>query len=203
MSRYTLTVEDATLRFAEAGVPRASRTIQRYCKRGILDCALIDTSANEQYLIDPTSLERRVVELQQIFQATDDASGRDKTRQDATGRDRARHDATFSEKESQYQEQIKQLETDNENLRFDGRVSRELANFMRDQNRELVSRMNDQSRMIGRLETELRALQAPRSARVPDDARSSDEIISTEQSATPVTGDIGEGDNSASGERTP
>ena len=81
-SRYTLSVEQASELFAQAGVPRSPRSVQRYCKHSVLDAIAIETDANEKYLIEPGSVERRITELKQIFQAfgnrhPTDATGRD------------------------------------------------------------------------------------------------------------------------------
>lgn len=67
MSGHTVTVEDASLLFAQAGVPRSPRSIRRYCERGHLDCVRIDTeNAQEQYLITRASIEKRITELKQV-----------------------------------------------------------------------------------------------------------------------------------------
>lgn len=158
-SRYTLTVEEAAARFADGGIPRSLRTIQRYCKLGILDSTVIETAANEQYLIDGDSVARRIIELQQIIQTTGVETRRDVSRQDATNRDTTRHGAPHVERNGSHLDRIKELEAENENLRFDVRINRELANFVRNQNNQLISELQEQSRQIGRLETQLLALE--------------------------------------------
>ena len=37
-ARNTLSVDETSVIFADAGVPRSVRTVQRYCKNGHLDC---------------------------------------------------------------------------------------------------------------------------------------------------------------------
>ena len=64
-SRYTLTIEEASALFAEAGVPRSPRSITRFCKDGHLECIRVDTEKNFKYLIDRNSVEKRIKELQQ------------------------------------------------------------------------------------------------------------------------------------------
>ena len=54
MTRYVLTIEEASQLFAEAGVPRAPRSITRFCALGDLDCIRVDTEKNYKYLIDRT-----------------------------------------------------------------------------------------------------------------------------------------------------
>src|SRR5438132_13748406 len=46
-SKYTLSAEEASRLFSNAGVPRAPRTIDRYCKSGHLVCMKIDTERND------------------------------------------------------------------------------------------------------------------------------------------------------------
>src|SRR5258708_1201950 len=66
-SGHTVTVEDASLLFAQAGVPRSPRSVRRYCEHGHLDCIRIDTeNAQEQYLITRASIEKRITELKQV-----------------------------------------------------------------------------------------------------------------------------------------
>jgi hypothetical protein len=198
-SRYTLTVEEASERFAAAGVPRSPRSIQRYCKRNALDAIAIDTENSEKYLIDPESVERRITELKQIYQtsperATHDATGRDMSGHNATGRDESRHDATSrdtaetvnAEEKRALEAKVAELTSENEDLKFDTRMNRELAKYVQQQNRELITQITDQSRMIGRLEAELLAIDAPNSAR-----------SATPSPSPSLVRDVEAGDNSA------
>src|SRR5689334_14344563 len=63
-----LSAEDAASMFAEAGVPKTVRTIQRYCRNGILDCIRADAEFGDRYLIDPNSVTRRIDELKKFAQ---------------------------------------------------------------------------------------------------------------------------------------
>src|SRR5438132_12059323 len=65
-SKYTLSAEEASRLFFNAGVPRSPRTIDRYCKSGHLVCPKIDTERNEKYLITQDSVTARITELQQV-----------------------------------------------------------------------------------------------------------------------------------------
>ncbi len=96
-ARHTLSAEETSVIFADAGVPRSVRTVQRYCKKGHLDCITIDTEISEKYLIDRNSVERRIKELQQldrILRSTVDATSREETRHDAAERAMPRHDGS-------------------------------------------------------------------------------------------------------------
>jgi hypothetical protein len=48
-SEYSLSVDDAAVRYAHAGHPRTSRTIQRYCAKGDLDCRRMETQFAERF----------------------------------------------------------------------------------------------------------------------------------------------------------
>jgi hypothetical protein len=198
-SQYSLSVEAASRLFAAAGVPRSTRSIQRYCKRSILDAIAIDTDANEKYLIDPESVERRITELKQIYQTSpagplNDTTSRDTSGHNATGRDESRRDTTSRDTEGnvsapekrELEAKIAELKNENEELKFDSRVNRELARYVQQQNRDLITTIGDQSRAIGRLETELRMIEAPARTAAPD--LSHDDTI---------VRDVGTGDNSA------
>ena len=51
--QYTLTIDDAALRYEHAGHPRTPRTIQRSCAKGHRDCLRQETPFGEKYLITP------------------------------------------------------------------------------------------------------------------------------------------------------
>src|SRR3954451_21887573 len=64
-ARFTLTVKAASEMFAGAGVPRSTRAITRYCKQGELEYVVVDTQQNSKFLIEKTSVERRIEQLRQ------------------------------------------------------------------------------------------------------------------------------------------
>src|SRR3954454_20545145 len=64
-ARFTLIVKESSEIFAEAGVPRSTRAITRYCKQGELEYVVVDTEKNSKFLIDKTSVERRIEQLRQ------------------------------------------------------------------------------------------------------------------------------------------
>src|SRR3954469_23754480 len=69
MTRYVLTIEEAAQLFADAGVPRAPRSITRFCALGDLDCLRVETEKNFKYLIDQNSVEKRIKQLQQVVRS--------------------------------------------------------------------------------------------------------------------------------------
>ncbi len=96
-ARHTLSAEETSVIFAEAGVPRSVRTVQRYCKKGHLACITVDTEISEKYLIDQNSVERRIKELQQldrVLRSQVVATSREETRHDAAERGTSRHDGS-------------------------------------------------------------------------------------------------------------
>jgi hypothetical protein len=72
---YSLTIEEAALRYEHAGHPRTTRSIQRYCAQGHLDCLRQETPFGEKYRITPASVARHISQIEEIR-----ATGRDMSR---------------------------------------------------------------------------------------------------------------------------
>jgi hypothetical protein len=93
---YSLSIEEALARYDHAGHPRTTRSVQRYCARGHLDCLRQETPFGEKYMITPTSVARHIAQIEELARTT----GRDKSRQDVTHfheplpRDQQREDVT-------------------------------------------------------------------------------------------------------------
>src|SRR5580700_444969 len=79
---YTLTVDEALVRYQAAGHGRTARALQKYCARGDLDCIKEDTEYGQRYRITPASVARHLEQIEQVSQA----KGRDQSRTDATVR---------------------------------------------------------------------------------------------------------------------
>lgn len=77
---YSLTIEDAAVRYEHAGHPRTARSIQRYCAKGHLDCLRQETPFGDKYLITPESVARHIAQIAELASAT----GHDTPRQVAT-----------------------------------------------------------------------------------------------------------------------
>lgn len=77
--QYTLTIEDALVRYEHAGHPRTVRSIQRYCAKGHLDCLRQETTFGDKYMITPESVARHIAQIAELASAT----SRDLPRQDA------------------------------------------------------------------------------------------------------------------------
>lgn len=78
--QYTLTIDEAAVRYEHAGHPRTIRTIQRYCAKGHLDCLRQETSFGDKYMITPESVARHVAQIAELASTT----GRDLSRLAAT-----------------------------------------------------------------------------------------------------------------------
>jgi len=165
-ARHTLSAEETSVIFADAGVPRSVRTVQRYCKKGHLDCITIDTEISEKYLIDRNSVERRIKELQQldrILRSTGDATSREETRHDAAEHATSRHDGSENSTGK-----IMELEQANLQLTIDRAAKEQVINQLVTERKEHVAQMTEQGRQIGILETRLKQIEAPRAqAREP------------------------------------
>lgn len=77
--QYSLTIEDALVRYEHAGHPRTVRSIQRYCANGHLDCLRQETTFGDKYMITPESVARHIAQIAELARAT----RRDLPRQDA------------------------------------------------------------------------------------------------------------------------
>ncbi len=159
-ARYTLSAEETSVIFAEAGVPRSVRTVQRYCKKGHLYCITIDTEISEKYLIDRNSVERRIKELQQldrVLRSTGDATSREETRHDAAGHGTSRQDES-----EDTTGKIAELEQENLQLTIDRAAKEQVINHLVKERKEHVAQLTEQGRQIGILKTRLKQIEAPR-----------------------------------------
>ncbi len=180
-ARHTLSAEETSVLFAEAGVPRSVRTVQRYCKKGHLACITVDTEISDKYLIDRNSVERRIKELQQLdrlLRSTGVATSREETRHDAAERATPRHDGSENTTGK-----IAELEQNNLQLTIDRAAKEQVINHLVKERKEYVAQLTEQGRQIGILETRLKQIEAPR-----DWARESHRTVELPQG--------GKGDNS-------
>jgi len=79
---FTLTIEEASDRYAAAGHPRTIRALQKYCARGDLECQKAETPFGQRYMITPASVARHIAQIEDVSQAP----GRERSRTDAAGR---------------------------------------------------------------------------------------------------------------------
>jgi hypothetical protein len=62
--QFTLTVAEASERYAQLGHPRNPRSVRRFCQHGKIHCVETQTdNFTKAYLIDPISIDRHVQEI--------------------------------------------------------------------------------------------------------------------------------------------
>ncbi|MGE3263611.1 hypothetical protein [Methylocystis sp.] len=71
-TRYSLTLDETARLFAEAGLPRNIRSLQRYCVAGRLDCIKEETVTGLTFFVDPDSVGRAITQLAQLHGITDE-----------------------------------------------------------------------------------------------------------------------------------
>ena len=76
-SEFTLSIDDALQLYAQAGLSRTPRSVQRYCAKGHLEGRLIETSFGEKWLVTPASVTKHVAYIKEVTPTT----GRDLSRQ--------------------------------------------------------------------------------------------------------------------------
>jgi hypothetical protein len=158
---YSLTIDDAAIRYEHAGHPRTSRTIQRYCAKGHLECLRKETSFGEKYLITATSVARHIAQIEELASTTSRDPSRqtatDVARQDShqipleedpTGLDRSRQVAAIEAESSRY---VGRLEGEVEFLR--GQIGTKDAQI-----KELTERSRETNLLIGGLQRMLAPL---------------------------------------------
>jgi hypothetical protein len=167
-SDYSLSIEDALVRYEAAGLARTTRSIQRYCAKGHLDAHRIETPFGEKFLITPASVERHIAYINEVRPV---ATSRDLPRHvatdvagenndgmplhdAATSSDEPRQSATTAElsrpvaAEDRY---VARLESENEFLRAQVGVKDKQIAEMLERGHETNSLINGLQRMLGPL----------------------------------------------------
>src|SRR5713101_4441178 len=145
-ARHSLTIRQASLLFAELSVPRAPRSVQRFCEHGYLDCVRVKGPKGDQFFVNQQSVERYAKELKQIDAiATIGGEARVDAQERAEARNSAPPDSIASPKSSptptpsgtvESDAAIQRLKDDNLNLRIDNRGKEQAVNFLTAQLRE-------------------------------------------------------------------
>src|SRR5438876_12462414 len=75
--QFSLTVPEASERYAQLGHPRNPRSVRRFCQQGKLLCVETQTdNFTKAYLIDPVSIDRHVQEIDETHSRSErDMSG--------------------------------------------------------------------------------------------------------------------------------
>jgi hypothetical protein len=193
-SRFRLTIEEASQLFADAGVPRSPRTITRFCQLGDLDCLRVETEKNFKWLIDRSSAEKRITELQQAINFTkkpyQDTSSYVETNNE-TQPDMSRHDElpvyhTQDEKENEeLRRQREELETEVMHLRIDRAAKEQVINQMVAERQEWMSQMQDMSYRLGQATMKIEMLEAPRPETEARHVSTADETMARQHESQP------------------
>jgi hypothetical protein len=206
---HTLTTREVMKIFEAAGVPRAQRSIERYCQQGDLDCKP-DAIEKRQY-ITRESVDILIGQLKELAARHQKMNTNEEQQMDPTGSDdMERRDATtttservkqgtlekrdekhrlgeYEERMKEMEARMKELENQNFNLEIDKRARDQIVGMLRDQMSQQTqvfsTQLSQQSRRVGQLETEMRQLMAPSRDRRPtrdDRTDMDDEAIEAE-----------------------
>lgn len=157
-SEYSLTIEEVSERYANAGHPRTARSIQRYCAKGHLDYRRMETPFGEKYMIAPASVAKHIAYIEEVrpFATSPDTSRQDATAvapeipsksqpaQPPTSLDTSRQDAAGSR-------YVERLEGENEFLR-------KQVSVKDDQIKDLTERARETNHLIAGLQKMLTPL---------------------------------------------
>jgi hypothetical protein len=156
-SEFTLTIEEAALRYDHAGHPRTDRSIQRYCAKGHLDCRRIEMPFGDKYLITPASVAKHIAYIEEVRPAT---TGRDVSRPVATGitaedsrGDQRQERATSPDPSRRVGAEMSFQDRYMEHLEMEN-------SFLREQNTVLLERVKETNILTGRLQEMLTPLLA-------------------------------------------
>ena len=147
---HTTTIREALKLFEDAGVPRAERTLVKWCGKdatgtGRLDCQLDQNEG--RYYITEESIERAIAEEQ--------AKSRS---QEPSPAPEAGEKATVEEPEEK-----KELELQIRDLEISNRAKDQYIEKLQESHERVLSQLVETSRHVGVLETKLQVLKAPRS----------------------------------------
>lgn len=165
---HTLSIPEVVARFADAGVPRAARTIQTYCKGGTLNCITVPGELGPKYLVSEQSVADRIQEFVQMRDllgaSTPGAMGarrsafqRAETRTSA--QERAAADGVAHEEEAK---EIAEIRAKLLTLESDVRARDAFINMLQQEKKDqfdrlwtYTQRIAEQAKDIGRLEERL------------------------------------------------
>jgi len=179
-ARHSLTIPQTVELFAELGVPRSKRSVQRFCEQGHLDSVRIKGPRGDQFFINRESVVRYAEELRSI-EAVASIAGepRHDAPQHATARYSAPERATTREPVAvvsapppergesevvieQLRKENAKLQDENLNLRIDNRGKEQAINFIAAQAREKDQQLHEISYRLGAAETRVAQLEAPK-----------------------------------------
>jgi hypothetical protein len=173
VSQYTLSVEEASHLFQNAGIPRSPRTVIRYCSLKHLDCIKVDTERNEKYLVSPASVQARIEELQQVMatshvsQSPDYSTRLNETQPDVSGNNQTipqtingEYTKQLESRVGELESEIEELQNKNRDLEITNRVKDSVLKEAKQQLGSTRTQLMRFNRAVGELATILR-LKAP------------------------------------------
>jgi hypothetical protein len=176
-SEFTLTIEEAALRYEHAGHPRTDRSVQRYCAKGHLDCRRIETPFGDKYLITPASVAKHIAYIEEVRPST---TGRDVPRPVATDvaaevkPDESRQQTSTSHDESRHVATAYVDRVESENI-----FLRQQIGVKDEQIKDLTERARETNHLIAGLQRMLSPLLG-----APEQRQGSDSNRTTDNSVT-------------------
>lgn len=188
---YTHTPHDAVRAFAEAGLPIALRTAQRYCEREQIDAIRIDPATGEvtsstkhfSWAINPASYDKQWARMREAREHAGQRQGHDNV---VPSRDVTRHDATSRDSSSDEPEkqdapgddsvvaaleaEIKELNEKLIDAEVEKRAAHQARNLIIEQSREFVANLAEAREELGVTKAKLRALEAPKESGIHQSA---------------------------------
>jgi len=201
-ARFDITIRQASLLFADLGVPRSPRSVQGFCKDGHIDAILAKGLNGDRYFISRGSIERYATELKQIEDVAKIGAGNNSAQEHEPARESAQQRATPDpimplstvDKENREQEPegtVSKLRDENLNLRIDNRGKESFINqLVQDRNR-LIDAVQVVSYKLGAAESRVQQLEASEkhariSAQEHEAARGDDPVDSDVATSVPV-----------------
>lgn len=178
-TRFDITIRQASLLFADLGVPRSPRSVQGFCKDGHIDAVLAKGLNGDRYFINRESIERYATELKQIEDVAKIGADNESAQLREPARDSAQQraepdpiqvsvDVGHDDKQKELEGAITKLREENLNLRIDNRGKEAFINqIVVDRNR-LIDTVQEVSYKLGAAEGRLLQLESPK-----DDVRKS------------------------------
>jgi len=140
---FTLSLEEVSQRYFDAGHARTLRTLQRYCASGHLDAQKVATTTGDKYLVTPQSVARHIAQLEELSALASVATERDQSRRVATSVAAQQSASARDESQATGSDNMRQAMTDKSELTRDvTRLEREVeqAKDERDFLREQIDR---------------------------------------------------------------
>lgn len=177
-ARFDLTVRQASLLFADLGVPRSPRSVQGFCKDGHIDSIRVKGPSGDRYFVNRESIERYATELKQIDEVAKIGAESDVAQEREPARDSALLRATPGPvqvavdvdddvRKTELAVTVQQLREENLNLRVDNRGKENFINQLVQDRNQLIGAVQEVSYKLGVAESRVQQLEAPK-----DDARS-------------------------------